>query len=234
MSDDLVVGFILGIALLFLGVGAAPMLTGRRGQFFSFVMFFGFAGLAWEWPNLQNHVAAPLNAFIVRVASNGYVWTGMIAVAWLYLAVDSLFAPYRGTRPARTRASFLYKLVTIAVPALPESLASDSEYLIKELASRRGRKVQIFYGPSDRCNRLANELSEILKTAGWVQVNAPMLIPQDDRARRGFSIRSGTTDPAFDAGLMLIVTLRKIGIGPWAWQSPDLRQFDHCFVYIAE
>jgi hypothetical protein len=234
MPNDLVVGLISGIALMFLATGVTPMLTGRRGQIFSFVMFFCFVGLAWKWPNLQNHVAAPLNTFIVRLASNGYVWTGMIAVTWLYVAVDSLFAPYRGVRPARTKPSLLDQLVDDFSPKLPESLARDREYLVRELTSRRGKKAQIFFGPSDRCNHLANELSEILNTAGWVQVNVPMLIPQEDKVRRGFSIRSSSTDPGYDAGLILIVTLRAIGISPWTWQSPDLRQFDYCFVYIAE
>src|ERR1700733_10911072 len=225
MSDDLVVKLFLGLATMFLGPVVVPMLGGRRGRVFSLLLSLCMFALAWDWPNLKGQLAFPLSAFLVGVASNGNVWMGMLVTTWLYVAADSLFAPYRETAPAQTKTSLLDSLINFVVPRLPESLANDREYLIKELASRRGRRAQIFYGPSDRCVRLANEFSEILKAAEWVQVTAPMLIPQGDKARRGFSIRSGTTDPAYDAGLALIVKLKTIGVNQMLWQTPRLQQF---------
>jgi hypothetical protein len=234
MSNDVVVGFILGVATMFLGTGLVPIMGGRRGQVFSFLLFFALLILAWEWPNVQGHIAAPLNAFLVRVASNGYVWLGMLAVTWLYLAVDSLFAPYRGVRPTRTKLSALDKLINFVIPKPPESLASDREYLIKELSVWGGRKFQMFCGPSDRCVRLVDELGEILKAAKWEPVNTPMPILADAKVRRGISIRSSSTSPSVEPSLALHVVLTNIGIRSSLRQTPDLRQFDYCFVYIAE
>jgi hypothetical protein len=195
MSDDSIVGFFIGIALMFLGIGITPLLARKRGPLFSIFLGIFFVAAAWEWPTLKTHIGSELHASLLALASNAYVWLALLGFTWTYLAVSNL------TQKPQRRALAQYE--EPPKPPLPESLKVDAERLTNSL--RRDPKwlpkykVQILYGSGNKSAGLAREFSEIVKAANWEEAGPPTLISPDTKVPKGVSVRSSLSNPSSNA-----------------------------------
>jgi len=223
MSDDAIVGLLVGLALMFLGPIVTLLLVGRRSQIVSSIIALGLLACAWQWPTLKTHIAGTaLHDSLASAASNAYVWLGMLAVTWLYLSVGNLVAP-RGVPQKQRREA----------RPLPESLSRDRERLIKRL-SGQGYKAQILYGATEKAARIAKELDEIMTAAGWQQPSPPTQVAPAAKIGRGVTIRSSFSDSGSDSLTRLANALNEVGIDSDDQRTADLREYDYCFVYVVE
>jgi hypothetical protein len=224
MSDDSIFGLIIGIAIMFFGLGITPFLAGRRGQLASIILGVLALSLALGWSTIKTHIGPELHLSLSAAASNAYVWLGMLAITWAYLAFASL------SRPRNTK-----RFVPYIEPdrILPESLQSDADVLVKKLG-KRGLRAQILYANGEKSVRLANELSEIFNRAEVAQPGPPMQIAPEVQMKKGITVRSSHTDPSDNSGTVINLALMEIGIDAYRENDASLRRFDHCFVYIVQ
>jgi len=230
MSDDAIVGFLLGVALMFLGIGITPFLARKRGPLFSVFVGIFFVAAAWEWPTVKTHIAPELHASLLALASNAYVWLALLGFTWTYLAITNLI------QKPRRRAVDQYQ--DPSKPPLPESFQDDAKRLTTTLMRNpeweAKHRVQILHGNSDKCARLAREFGQILKNANWEEVSPPTLIGTEVKIPKGVSLRSSRSAPAANARAQLRSAFSEIGIDADSEELPELRVYDYCFVYFVE
>jgi hypothetical protein len=90
--------FLLGLALMFLGIGVTNMASslGESGTIASLLLGSILLVVAFNWQTIEPNLSTPLRASIADAASNGYVWLAMLALVWAYLAANSLIIGSRG------------------------------------------------------------------------------------------------------------------------------------------
>ena len=245
MSDDSIVTLILGVAVMFLGTGITPLLAGKRGQRFSIVLGICFLAAAWGWPTIKTHIGPELHASLLAAASNAYVWLALLGFTWVYLAVSNLIQELILAKPSLEK-KISASPSPIAVherrdtpppkAPLPESFQPDAELLTKRLnrdPEWSKFRVQILFGNSEKCARLGREFSQILKNAHWEEASPPTLISPDTKMPKGVSLRSSHGDPS-SAAAKLWLAFREVGIDVDSQELPELRTYDHCFLYFVE
>ncbi len=229
MSDDSIFGLIIGIAIMFFGIGITPLLVGRRGQLASVILGVLALIAALEWPTIKTHIGPELHASLSAAASNAYVWLALLGVTWSYFAASNLIQMPR----RRAREPYQEPLK----PPLPESFQADAARLTTSLMRNPKSdkyKTQILHGNSDKCARLAREFSQILKNANWEEASPPTLIGTELNISKGVSLRSSRSYPASGARSQLRNTFSEIGIDADSEELPELRIYDYCFVYFVE
>lgn len=243
----MVVELLLGFAIMFLGLGLTELLTPfrKRGALASMLLGACLILAAFEWHALEPTLSQSLRDSLASIASNGYVWLGMLLLVWGYLAFaisQVASTPTRDFPPSSPAAETDTNPTTTAaerkVPALPEHVSQrDKEHLIKRL--KRGEKqekraIQIVYNNSERCSQIASDLSEVLAAANWIQPSPPSLIAPNSATKPGIYTTSSLTDPAESSARSLYLALIEVGIECDFKRDPELRIFNHAFVYVNE
>ncbi|MDO8432282.1 MAG: hypothetical protein Q7S58_07715 [Candidatus Binatus sp.] len=228
MSDDAIVGFLVAVAVMFIGPPLTTYLSGKRGQMFSLALGIIIFLMAWEWQRISPHISTELHASLLTLASNAYVWLALLGIAWIYFAVGNLL---------QMRRPFRDIIWPAPQPPLPESFQPDASLLAKSLTRDPafGKfKAQILYTNNDKCTRLAKELAEILKDANWELTSPPTLVSPEVQLPKGVSLRSSRSGAASNARMYLRNALTEIGLQPDSEERAELRMYDYCFVYFVE
>jgi hypothetical protein len=227
--------FLLALAVMFLGIGFTNMISslGKTGTAASLIVGAALLIVAFMWREIEPHLSMSLRTSISEAASNGYVWLSMLALVWVYLATNSLVVA--------SRANQLEEW--LGVPNLSESRVPDSisehdkEHLKNKLMREDKspeRKVQIIYSQTERCKRFAMAMSEILIAAKWTLVSPPTPAAPHSAMPHGLRVASSMSGPASGDILNLSFALEEVGIKSEWSQDPELRLFDHGFIYVGE
>jgi hypothetical protein len=226
---------LLGFAVMFLGITVTNMLgpIGRIGTWLCLIFGIVLVVAAFQWQHIDPYLTETTRRSLSTIASNGYVWLGMVSVTWLYLAANNLMLQYRsGRREQSSEVGAQPRIRQVPNLFTPE----DYTHLIKNLTvvAKISVKAQIYYSENLKCERLAKQFSEALSKADWTQPMAPTPCTDVAGLEKGVTVRSSWTDPSSFAGNTAYLALQRTGVDVKNEHTSDLRALDYCLVYFVE